>query len=411
MQSFLGLERQRYQPRGIGGLARRRANPISLCALLTMFSMVGRAQDNICQSEVCKEVAAVYDQTVNQSVKPCQDFFTHVCSGWMENIRENLGSQPGLRSTGTLDRLVDEVIPRIVSGELRRLRKSAAEKLRDSEIQPVMFFKSCVRSIKKTNWDFNTITLRKFFHEVGLPFFDEIPICTDKSPLTTLLKLAIQFGIYPLFKVDLKGERIKIYKEAHIEKEINDNKSPEDVARDWKSVLQKDIITEAQELDILTKLGALFDAYKIRARKKVLLRWGWNYQAVTTSYEDFFHQSTDVTVHRLSTWSKRANSTYFDLLDQHMGNLVQLKGDHEIVFYPSYFEPMLIALRDEDLAPIFIDFIRVYLLKEALPNLIERTRCGLQGGECFKDVLLKGRPSGKTPVIYCAALVGAPHRR
>lgn len=70
-------------------------------------------------------------------------------------------------------------------------------------------------------------------------------------------------------------------------------------------------------------------------------------------------------------------STYFELLNQHAGNLAYLEGDHKISFKPSFFEPILIMLKDKVLATIFTDYIRIYLLKEALPDLIKRTKCSL----------------------------------
>lgn len=420
MQTFLGLRSQRCQLKRIGGKPCRKANPIVLCLLLAMFPILGRTQDDKCRTKVCEEVAAVYDQTVNRSVKPCQDFYTHVCSGWMENVRKKLGSKRGRKRIGTINALLDDVIPRVVLRELKRLRNKTVEKSRDSEIQPVMFFNSCLRSMKKTNWDFNARTLRKFFYEVDLPFFDEkinytnddtdCPDYPMKSPLTALLKLSIQFGISPLFKVYLKNKQINIYKERHFSNERDiANEKPEDLAESWTSFLHMYTDVDSDESDpyIAVTMGALFEAYNIKAPREDVLRWGRHYEAVKYGYEQFFSQFNNVTYHRLSEWSNTANSTYLDLLDPHMGNLVQLEDDHVIVFYPSYFDPMLIMLRDRKIAAILIDFIRVHLLIEAVPDLIERTRCGLQGKECFEDVFTQDRVSGRNPVRYCAELVSA----
>lgn len=373
-----------------------------------MFPIAGRAQDNVCRSQVCKEVAAVFDQTVSQSVKPCQDFFTYVCSGWMENVKKNLGSKPGKKRLGTLDAMTYEVRSRVILKELLRLRSKADEKLRDSELQPVTFFKSCLRSIRKTDQDLNTMTLRKFFHEVGLPFFDEKldtnDDCAKKSPLASLLKLALQFGVYPLFRLYLKDNQINVFKEDYTSRDADIwNETPKEVARDWKFFLRRSL-TQANDSYILVTLGALLDAYNIRAPEKDILTWGQNYEAVMKGYKEKFYQFKNFTSQPLSALSESASSTYFDLLDQHTGNLLPLEEHHRIAFYPSYFEPMLISLRDKDLAPMYTDFIRVYLLKETLPDLIGRTSCSLKGEQCFWG---SRQPVGQSNVKYCATVVSA----
>lgn len=184
---------------------------IVLCTLLITFPIAIRTQDGFCHSTVCDEVAEVIDQMMNETASaPCDDYFTYVCSGRMENVKKVLEPKNIKRLVGPLDSIQYEVDPEIMLKELKRLRSLTIENLRESEIQPVMFFKTCLRSIRNSNSDLNTMTLRKFSHQVDLPFFDETPDskdnCAGKSPLATLMKLAMQFGIYPLFKISL-GDR------------------------------------------------------------------------------------------------------------------------------------------------------------------------------------------------------------
>lgn len=394
---------------------RPNAKPIVLCALLILFPIAGRTQDSTCRSEVCKLVAEVIDQTVNDTLEPCDDYFTYVCSGWMEKVKKILEPKNKPMLVGPLDSIQLEVVPRFVLRELKRLRKLAnatKNNLRESEMQPAMFFKSCLRSIRKTNWEFNIITLRKFFHEVDLPFFDETADtkdnCTDKSPLTTLMKLALKFAIYPLFRIKLAAREINVDK-TEFRKEVPDhsNRTAQERADDWTATLRDDIQFDELDTFIYAELGALLDAYHIRAPSSAIIRWGRNYEAVLKNYEneDGFSQYTNRTSYLLGQRAKVVDSTYLELLDQHTGNLAHLEGNHTISFAPSFFEPIIIMLTDKALAPIFTDYIRIYLLKEALPDLVKRTRCSIEGEECDEPQWMRNI------LRYCSDLVSAHHHR
>lgn len=383
-----------------------------LCALLTVFPNTVGAQDNVCRSKVCRVIAEVYENTVNQSLNPCDDFYTYVCAGWMDTVREKLGSDTRPQNPSTLGALEEGVFSAVLTGELRRLRgnlrgeNSSAVGVRDSEMQPLMFFKSCRRAFKKNDWDLNSMTLRKFFHEVDLPFFDEEPYvddeCTQKTPLAVLLKLALQFGISPLFTLHLSETEIFISKTDSLSREAFPVYGSSDkIAERWKDALSEESRDTTHDPQLLTELGAILDAFRIRARKDDVLRWGRNYQAVKNCYANVFNQySNDLESYRLGNMSAYANSSYYDLLDQHTGNILQLDENHVITFTVHFFEPMMILTGDKGFSQIFTDYIRIHLLRNEFVAPIGRTGCALQGESCtnvFKE----------TPLKYCVRLVSS----
>lgn len=386
------------------------ANPMVLFALWTVFPIGGRAQDDICRSKVCKVVAEVFDQTVNTSLDPCNDFFTYVCAGWMDIVKKKLGARTGGEHISNSFAIKKGVFPAILLKELKRLRRkilranSSIMGVRDSEMQPVMFFESCLRFSKKNNWDFSILTLRKFFHEVGLPFFDEeLNNCTDKTPLTALVKLALQFGISPFFTVQLRGSKITVMRSSvHPDQLIiGSDEEPRVIAERWKNALLLESRNTANDSRILAEFGAVFDAFHIRAREVDLLKWGRSYQAVKRCYETVFEEPVgDLDWYNLHEWSEAANSTYFDLLDQNTGNFARLDRNHTIQFSTHFFEPFLILIRDQDVSQIFTDYIRVHLLRNEFIAPLRRTECALQGKACTDIV-------GETHFKYCARLVSS----
>lgn len=416
MQAPLRSRSQRHREERISGTACSIASSMVLCALLTMFPDAAETRNNTCQSKVCKAVAEVLDRTVNQSVKPCDDFYTHVCAGWMDTVRKKLSNV-----TGKVRRLAttvgeEKIFPALLLRELkRRLPKvlaanSSTEHIRDSEMQPVLFFKSCLRSNRENNWDFNTRTLRKFFHEVDLPFFDEKPFiqnnCTHRTPLTSLLKLALKFGISPVFLLEFSQTRISVWKTSFRSYEQAGTKEESKViAKRWRKLLLYKTRGTVDESKVVTEFGAVFEAFHIRVSTEDLLEWGRNYQAVQICYETVFKQlGGDRTSDRLNKWSKYVNSTYFDLLDQNTGNIAQFNEDQQIAFTTHFFEPLLILTTDPSLFHIFTDYIRLYLLRYELSAPIGKTACGLLGENCTR--------SEEDTLRYCGRLVsGSPLRK
>lgn len=335
----------------------------------------------------------------------------------MDNVREKVADKTERQSRSTLSAVDSNVFPAILARELKRLQdalsasNSSTVDIRDSELQPLMFFKSCRRSFKESNWDFNTMTLRKFFHEVDLPFFDEelyiSDNCTDRTPLTALMKLALQFGITPLFSLYFSEREISVSKSSHLDVgPYEEGKKSDYIAERWRNALLNESRDTANDSQLLVEFGAVLDAFHIRAPERDLLTWGRNYRAVMHCVEHWFRQySDDQKSYRLSERSNYSDSTYFDLLDQHAGNILHLDEDHVITFAVHFFEPIIILTTDHSLSQILTDYIRFHLLRNELTAPIMRTECALKGNSCRK---IQRRD---TPLKYCARLVSSGHPR
>lgn len=331
----------------------------------------------------------------------------------MENARNKLKSKPGQHNVSTMGALEEEVFLTVLSKELKRLRvkgrplNSTSLEIRDSEMQPLKFFESCLQTVKRRiDGEFSMMTLRKFFNEVGLPFFDEEPEphvdCGHATPLTALLKLGLQFGIFPFFKMELSKTEIRITKNGHsIRGYYLDLDRSEHIAERWKLHFFHSIQNTSRDTRAFAEIGAVLEDFHIQAGKDDVLRLARNYDVMKVAFEVAFEEYSDsdyATSFKLSEWSEYANSTYFDLLDPHAGNSAQFEENHIITFAEHFFEPLLILIRDERYWEIFIDYIRIYLLINEFSPMIKRTACAVQGNSCKHRI-------GETPSKYCTRLV------
>lgn len=371
--------------------------------LLTLFLMCGSAPTARCQetcnSTICREVADVYDKTVNTSVNPCTNFFEYVCSGWWQNVVRKLSNSTTWAGAATF-KLLDDAVPNILSKNLKAIRDFARANgsyrgFRESEVQPTLFFRSCLRAIRKSNWEQNILTLREFFHKVDLPFFDE-PIDPKKTAFASLMKLALLFGVTPIFEVDVSDNIFRVSRTVEALNRPKKNLLPTDQATVWKQEIFN--LSQVQELDqeIWTEVFPTLEAFHIRLSKRNILRMGRNLIAVDILVEHFMYQGEKFETVPFETWSEILQSTYFDLFDGHMGNLAKLTKDRNLTMVPDFFKSIVLLTRDPEMTPVFIDYLRWHLLTVEFKHLIRRTKC----------VFLKCDPIEETrPVKYCSILV------
>lgn len=393
----------------IGAASSRKVRSIVLWTLSTMWCVVPTARcREICNSTTCKEVAKAYDSSVNLDLRPCSDFFTFVCSGWMQKMKEVMSNKTDQSfEFETFSLLERQVIPRILSKEIRRIRDKerniSSEGLPKSDLQPTMYFLSCLRARKKNDWGLTTQTVRKFFHEVGLPFFDE-PIDPETTAFSALLKLALQFDIKPLFRVE-PGQYGFFVSKATIIDKLDTIPSPVRLTRDryteWKRLLlsHSQARSAAEEDTItLTRFAATFDAFHIRLKKKTILRIGRNVHAVTYGIKNYMRQGKEnYTFARLSEYSDDLESTYFELFKGQLGNLATPNQEYWLMMISQYFKPMVLLTKDANLSQIFYDFIGYHILEQELKEVIGRTKCGRTG---FCNRVIESRP-----VRHCGVLV------
>lgn len=302
--------------------------------------------------------------------------------------------------TGTSD-LLNDAVTIILVKKMREIfpewSNSSNKKMRDSEIQPTMFFTSCVHSLRKPNWEMNLLSLRKFYHDIELPFFDEA-IDPTKSVLSVLMHLAIRFDINPIFRVEFREGLFELRKSyaAYPHKRKVPQTVPDMVAR-WKGKILELVRNNSNELQIIMTFRSIFEVFRIEVDEDILLRVGRNYHVIQKAMLGALLQANEFETFSFDRWSRALNSTYFDFFDRHMGNLAILKKNHQLKLVPSFFEPLALITADSACSKIFIDFLVMYIIQHEFVELIGRTGCA-HLDNCDKEEFWKS-------VKLCAALV------
>lgn len=382
---------------------------IVLWTLITICStqnLTSAGPEDICDSEVCQLYANVFEKTVNSSLDPCDDFFTYVCAGWTKNLIKTKGKvSKGMRTWGTQDSLegaVGVILLRRLKQIRARILNSSYEGILDFEMQPIKLFESCMRAAEKTNWDTNLLTLQKFFHDIGLPFFGE-KVPQGSTPLTVMMKLALQFDINPLFQIDFaEGVFVLSSLSEHVP---GPNPPPiDETAQLWKRVLLSNSNATSKDLIIRTEYASVFDAFGIRLSPKVLLRMGRNFMAVEDARRDYIREFDATEALAFGEWSHSLNSTYFDFFNENIGNLAIIQKNHTLALPYHWFEALVIVSQDRDVRRILNDYLVFYILRTEFKELIGRTKCS------YAKCNLKLLPD-KDRNKFCGQLVSVRRRR
>lgn len=376
------------------------------CALFVL-APVARAGSVVCVSEVCKTVAAIYDRTMSRKIKPCHDFFTFMCGGWLGKAwkKYNRSTVPMIRGTQQrLSEASDVILVAQLNRLLRRLDDAALGNIRDSELQSAHFYQSCLISGEEGDWELTTETLRKFFNEVDLPFFDQertSEVVDGQRPtvLLTLLKLALQFGIEPIFKIDFGETSLTLSKSSHLDTE-NATLFPPYIAKLWKSELIDRSKSHSNDIVIRTLHASVFDAYRIHVTEGQLLRIGRNFEAVKWMFRNSFNQSTSFEDFNFNAYSEILQISYYDLFEKAVANLAGLVKWFKFKMVPSFFQPLIILTTDAEVYQIFDDFLGFWILQESFADMIPDTDCGLPP---LKVGCVIGTHSKRS--LYCAEAV------
>lgn len=391
------------------GSSARRSKPIALCVLSTMSVVASTARsEDYCTSETCKEVARAYEKSVNAGINPCSDFFTHVCSGWLKKVsnRNFLTETPlWIQTQGRTESAADIILIK----ELDRLfKRSLTERLRDSELQAAYFYRSCTRSVTNPDWDLNIRTLRKWFNEVDLPFFDEVrntePVSGERpTPLSTLMKLTLQFGISPIFEILYRFPYFTIQKSGGSSSE-NITEFPEIIAAGWKTQLLERSKNTSGDTSIHFILASAFEASRIFINASSIMRIGRNAAAVNWMLTKSFKHPT-VQYEKLAfSFYTLIGVPYYELFTNNAGNMMRFRQEaYGVKAVPQFFQSLMITLTDPDLTQIFDDFIGFWILRSQLKQMNIKSRCNYDrsGGFCQPFADARGQRE-----IFCGLKVG-----
>lgn len=392
---------QRCRPRIAGGNSSGRLTSILLCALVAVRAMgqttitAGTTNDDwkYCSNEVCDTVARLYELQVTHRYgasfrDPCIDFYTYACAGWFSELgRSRLGQmgQGAEVDVGVKERISDasDIILAQLLHQLdrRSLANNTVGKIRASELQLLYFYRSCMLSLTNSDWELNTRTLRKFFYRVGLPFFNQERASEQfnggrTTVLGTLLKLALQFAMYPIFKTSIERTYLLLIKFQDSGPDVKE--SPRDLAEWYKEKLLNRSQNTENDAYILKNHGSLLDAYRLNYNESTLLTIGRNYEAVIWMYGRYFTESKrQIEDFNFGTVSDITNISYYELFNEHIGNVATLKENYILKMSPQFFLPMAILTTDPDLSQIFDDYIRLWILREEVSEIALRAVCAV----------------------------------
>ncbi|XP_018494339.1 neprilysin-3-like [Galendromus occidentalis] len=337
--------------------------PLIVCAVLSR-------SEEVCETESCQAIAEGYRLNGSESVEPCDDFFSYVCENWIKSHPWFEGTESLRNVRISTQQRLSEVIEVVLSKRLKNLQKRFPS-LRESEVQALKFYTSCVRSQETPNMDMLLTTLRRFFHDVGLDFFDEDLSGTSPTAFSVLLALSIKYGISPIFKVIVDHESITLTRSSPPRADDHATFEHSDMETFWKiQLLEYFVKDDKYDIRIVNLLGSMFNALQIQLDSVSLMRIGRNYFAIKKAIKSLFNIRMLSYDRTLAEWETLSAVPWMNYLNSHMDSAARVQGKHRLKMDSAYFELIVTITTDPQLTTIFKDFIAVHLLISEFGELI-----------------------------------------
>lgn len=362
---------------------------LTIAVLVTAFSELPAVQSEICTTTVCDTVAEALRVSINSSLKPCDDFFSYVCLGWLKRDRSFGDGKPSI--VGTVVRVTEasKIVLKKALYKFARLYRSDIEwaKLRESEVQVTTFFSSCLHSYGANNSASSRSTLRKLFHSVNLEYFDEEPD-PKISAFSVLLDVAIRYDLNPLFSLYYKPGVIgfkRLYVPNFFE---STSRVSQNLTAFWKPHLMQFAKNTSNDQAIMNKLSAVFEAFEIPLERNKLLRIGRNHYAIKNATKDLFVTYDTSDMQTFELWTKSTKFPWYETMSEHVMNLAKLdKKKHKLLVHTEFYESLANLSNDVDTMQMFKDFIAVELLISQMGKSFNgrayRTLCAYQ--KCYQS--------------------------
>ena len=304
-----------------------------------------------------------------------------MCEGWLEKVYNKYDRSKSKVEVGTRSR-GEAVVKDIFRGRairyMNRLNETPWTAIMDSDIQTAQFFKSCLLAHEKEHWESSIQTLRRFFHEIDLPFFDEVAE-PGQVPLTALMRLALQYDFRIIFEIYSREFFVYVQKsQPYPTAPEEPPTAPKVTAEKWRKILLNLSEDTSSDKTFQVEIAPLLADFQIHVPESTLIRLGRNYVAVNKSIAHHFLGEPRATQIPFDLHSEALGSTYSDFFKEHLDNIPRMETfeKFKLVLDRFYFEPLVMVTRDPSLSQIFSDFLGIELLKtDFFQQLVHRTDC------------------------------------
>ncbi|KAL1442687.1 hypothetical protein MTO96_030672 [Rhipicephalus appendiculatus] len=266
-----------------------------------------------CNSEQCHALSVLYNKSLSQEYKPCDDFYEHVCTGWT--------SDPSSISTSVL---LEQAL-RMRKSTIGVLRNTSVPLDSQTAVQKVAgLFQSCVDLFgdeeRATSGQNPSVDIAEFLREHNASFEAK----SDVDPAHMMLDFAITYGLPTLFNIRLdtipeNAERLHVILSARRFLNIGEWASDEGIVQHLRWLGLDDNIVRK-----LTPKIAAIEVFLIMLCRR--------------TYENEETDETERSVLLLRTMEKAILRRKGDNWNYYLGNITNglLPGDHYVVFETRY---------------------------------------------------------------------------
>lgn len=171
---------------------------IPIAAFLKSF--VGFDRVRICESRACREAAQFYEAIIERGrTDPCEDFYSHVCRKWSHNAR----IPPYARKFSFDDWIVSD-IEKTLFAEVEASITEQGQIMNQMTHIPVRKFEAIFAACQNAERNSSMDDIKKMPRILGLEHFPSLDPEGDPKISVIAAKLAKNFGLFPLVKVQMR---------------------------------------------------------------------------------------------------------------------------------------------------------------------------------------------------------------
>lgn len=171
---------------------------IPIAAFLKSF--VGFDRVRICESRACREAAQFYEAIIERGrTDPCEDFYSHVCRKWSHNAR----IPPYSRKFSFDDWIVSD-IEKTLFAEVEASITEQGQIMNQMTHIPVRKFEAIFAACQNAERNSSMEDIKKMPRILGLEHFPSLDPEGDPKISVIAAKLAKNFGLFPLVKVQMR---------------------------------------------------------------------------------------------------------------------------------------------------------------------------------------------------------------